>query len=398
MRRIVHRRVWFAAVLAAVVAAGPACPAQADEAGRAFTLHVRETRSARAAFREAVGALRGGAVSGLAVRSAFADRSDRFVQGFIGARVNGAPVEGVLFAGTSGVVGAVIDTPGRLPHSYPSLVQRLQRLLPARSAATRSAAARPLRNVSFGSGTIGLPDGWRVINAYQGCVEAGSTADHGYIALGCPQHAVVPPGLPGTNPRAQLVTPFSNPVRILGDVMTLPPPVGLGVQSFRVAEVQPVASGLPHGQAAYVLFDYRANGAPFRGLALISIAPFDSMSFMVYKSMFMLPAESFPRLAPTMWRSWQSWGVSSGVLTGRLTAAAQSMREAGDIITGAYWERQHASSSAAYGFDQYIRDSATLEHIASGSRAEGPWADAQAIVDRDPTRWRIVPTSELIPR
>jgi hypothetical protein len=172
----------------------------------------------------------------------------------------------------------------------------------------------------------------------------------------------------------------------------------LGLQSFHAREVQPVASGLPNGRAAYVLFDYRANGAPYRGLALVSMAPIDSMSFLVYKSMFMLPAQTFPQLAPTMWRSWQSWGVSSGVLTGRLTAAAQSMRETGDIITGAYWDRQHANSSAAAGFDQYIRDSATLEHIGTGSRAEGPWADAQAIVDRDPTRWRIVPTSELIPR
>ncbi len=397
MMRRTPDRVWFAAVLAAVVAAGTAHRADAADSGRAFTLRVQATKSARAAFREAVGALRGNGLSGLVVRSAFSDRTDRFVQGYFGATAGGAPVEGVLFAGTNGVAGAVIDTPERLPRSYASLVQRLHGMLPA-SARAGGAALQPLHNVSFGSGTIGLPDGWRVLNAYQGCVEAGSTTDHGYIALGCPQLAVVPPGLPGTNPRAQLVAPFSNPVHILGTVMTMPPPVGLGVQSFRAAEVQRVASGLPNGQAAYVLFDYRVSGVPYRGLALVSMAPFDSMSFMVYKSMFMLPAASFPRLAPTMWRSWQSWGVSSGVLTSRLTAAAQSMRETGDIITGAYWERQHATSSAAAGFDQYIRDSATLEHIGSGSRAEGPWADAQAIVDRDPTRWRIVPTAELIPR
>jgi len=342
--------------------------------------------------------LRGNGLADLAVRSAFSDRADRFVQGFFGATAGGAPVEGVLFAGAGSVAGVVIDTPARLPRTYASLVQRLQSMLPARSAGGGSAAFQPLHNVSFGSGSIGLPAGWSVLNSYQGCVEAGSTVEHGYIALGCPQHAVVPPGLPGTNPRAQLVAPFGNPVQILAIVMTQPSPVGLGVQSFQAREVQPVASGLPNGRAAYVLFDYRANGVPFRGFALISIAPFDSLSFMVYKSMFMLPADSFARVAPTMWRSWQSWGVSSGVLTGRLTAAAQSMREAGDIITGAYWDRQHATSSAAAGFDQYIRDSATLEHIGTGSRAEGPWADAQAIVDHDPTRWRIVPTSELVPR
>ncbi|MEA2785723.1 MAG: hypothetical protein QOF71_1827 [Candidatus Eremiobacteraeota bacterium] len=396
MRRITAR-FWFSAVLTAVVAAG-AAPADAAGSGSAFTLGVRATGSARAAFREAVGALRGGPLANLAVRSAFSDRNDRFVQGFFGATAGGAPVEGVLFAGTGGVAGVVLDTPERLPRSYASLVQRLQRMVPARSAGAGSAAARPLHNVSFGSGNIGLPDGWSVINSYQGCVEAGSTVDHGYIALGCPQHATVPPGLPGTNPRAQLVAPFSSPVQILATIMMQPSPVGLGLQAFRAREVQPVASGLPNGRAAYVLFDYRANGAPYRGLALISIAPIDSMSFLVYKSMFMLPAQTFPQLAPTMWRSWQSWGVSSGVLTGRLTAAAQSMRETGDIITGAYWDRQHANSTAAAGFDQYIRDSATLEHIGSGDRAEGPWADAQAIVNRDPTRWRIVPTAELIPR
>ena len=396
MRR--HARVLFAAVLTAVIAAGVAQRADAAGSGSAFTVHVHATRSARAAFREAVGALRGGRFADLAVGSAFSDRNDRFVQGFFGATAGGARVAGVLFAGTGGVAGAVIDTPERLPRSYASLVQRLQRMVPARSGGAGSAAPRPLHNVSFGSGSIGLPAGWSVINSYQGCVEAGSTIDHGYIALGCPQHATVPPGLPGTNPRAQLVAPFSSPVQILATVMMQPSPVGLGLQSFHAREVQPVASGLPNGRAAYVLFDYRANGAPYRGLALISIAPIDSMSFLVYKSMFMLPAKTFPQLAPTMWRSWQSWGVSSGVLTGRLTAAAQSMREAGDIITGAYWDRQHANSTAAAGFDQYIRDSATLEHIGSGDRAEGPWADAQAIVDRDPTRWRIVPTAELIPR
>jgi hypothetical protein len=397
--RPIAARVCAVAVLWALLFAG-FVPARAagGAASRAFTVNVQETRSARAAFREAIVALRAARLPGLAVRSALADRNDRFVQGFISASFDRTPVRGVLFAGTTGVVGVVIDTPDRLPRSYASLVTRLQTMLPAQAARTGQSALAPLHNVSFGSGTIALPDGWRVLNAYQGCVEAGSGRDEGYIALGCPQHAVVPPGLPGTNPRAQLVMPFGNPVQILGAVMTQPPPVGLGVQSFRAVEVQPVESGLPNGRAAYVLFDYQVRGMPFRGLALISIAPFDSMSFMVYKSMFMLPAASFPRLAPTMWRSWQTWGVRSGVLTGRLTAAAQSMRETGDIITGAYWERQHATSGAAIGFDQYIRDTATLEHIESGARADGRWMDAQAIVDRDPSRWRIVPTSELVPR
>jgi hypothetical protein len=162
-------------------------------------------------------------------------------------------------------------------------------------------------------------------------------------------------------------------------------------------ETQPVAPIVAGGRAAYVLFDYRAGGAPFRGLALISVAPVGTGSLMVYKSMFMLPSDSFARLAPTMWKSWQSWGVSSGVLTGRLTAAAQSMRETGDIITGAYWDRQHANAQTSLGFSQYIRETAQLEDVTTGKRYNGSYFDASTIVEQNPVKYRIVPIGELTP-
>src|SRR5947209_10198453 len=113
--------------------------------------------------------------------------------------------------------------------------------------------------------------------------------------------------------------------------------------------------------------------------------------------MFMLPAATFAQLAPTLWKSWQSWGVNSGVLTSRLTAAAQSMRETGDIITGAYWARQHAGEQTSLGFDQYIRGTAQLEDVNTGRRWNGSYFDASTIVERDPVNYRIVPVGELIP-
>jgi hypothetical protein len=374
-----------AAALLAIWAAA-AVPAVAQpEIGRSFSVPVRAGASARAAFREAIALLPG--LRDVRLRSALADKDDRFVEGFFTATFAGRAVTGALVAARGKAAGA-FDTPDRAARTVPALLAQL---------AGSSPAAAPLRTVSFGSGTIGLPESWAVTNAFQGCVEAASARDHGYLAFGCPQAAVAPPLLPGTDPRAVLVLQSLDPVAALRRVLTSAPPAGLGVADVRVAEAQPVAPPVAGGRSAYVLFDYRAGGAPFRGLALVSVASVDGRTLMVYKSMFMLPAGSFARQAPVLWASWQSWGVSSGVLTGRLTAAAQSMRETGDIISGAYWARQHANAQTALGFDQYIRGTATLEDVQTGLRYNGSYFDASTLVQNDPVKYRIVPIPELLP-
>ncbi|HEY0394127.1 MAG TPA: hypothetical protein VGD01_06485 [Candidatus Elarobacter sp.] len=377
------------ALLSTVLALSFARPVAAAAQGagaRTFTLHVH-AGSARAAFREALSGLRG--LNDVRVRSAVADRADRFVEGFFTATAGGRAVTGVMLT-ANGVAAGAFDTPERARRTIPAYLASL--------AGGGGGAAQPrLHQVSFGSGSVALPDSWSVLNSYQGCVEAGSTQDHGYLAFGCSQAAFAPPLLPGTNPRQVLVIESTDPVGALQRVLRSPPPVGLGVSSVRIAEVQPVQPVVAGGRAAYVLFDYSANGASYRGLALTSLAAVDARTFMFYKSMFMLPTSSFPRLAPTLWKSWQSWGVSSSVLNGRLVAAAQSMRETGDIITGAYWARQHAGEQTALGFDQYIRGTAQLEDVNTGQRYNGSYFDASTIVQRDPVNYRIVPIGEIQP-
>ncbi|HEV2739836.1 MAG TPA: hypothetical protein VGU66_14765 [Candidatus Elarobacter sp.] len=363
----------------------PAYAATQVAPGRTFTIPVHARASARAAFREALRSL---PLDGLRLRSAFSDTHDRFVEGAFTATWRGAAISGVLLAGTAGVAAAAFDTTDRAPRTIPALLAQLG------SHGARP-ATRPLHAVSFGSGSLALPDSWTVMNSYQGCVEAASRQDHGYLAFGCPQAALAPPLLPGTDARSVLIIASGDPVAVLQRVLTAPSPAGLGVSGVRIAEVRPVAAPMAGGRAAYVLFDYVAGGASFRGLALIAVAGVGDRTFMVYKSMFMLPAATFAQLAPTLWKSWQSWGVNSGVLTSRLTAAAQSMRETGDIITGAYWARQHAGEQTSLGFDQYIRGTAQLEEVNTGRRWNGSYFDAATIVEHDPVNYRIVPTGEL---
>ncbi len=385
-----HARVFCAVgLVTALLLGSSARPAAADDSGQAFKLDVR-AGSAVGAFREAVSALRGDRLKGLTVRSAISDRHDHFVEAFFTANFGVTPVVGLLFAGSDGFAGGIINTPGRFRQSLPSLVQRLQALLPAQSGGARGYGVQPLRQVSFDGGSIALPAGWSVMGSSQGCVEAGSPQDHSYMGLGCQSPGVVPPGLPGTDPQMFLIAPYSNPPQILGAYMRNK----FGAEGFRVIEAKQIESRLPYGQAGIILFDYQIRGIPFRGLAMVNIAPSDQMSYLIFKSMFLTPADSFARLAPTLWRSWQSWGVNSGVLTGRMVDAAQSMRATGSLISSSSGSSQRGGSSdGSAGFDEYIRGTATVQNITTGERGEGSYLDARAIVDHDPTKFVILPSS-----
>jgi hypothetical protein len=379
----------YALVVTAALASWIAPADVGAAAGGAQTLGISvHTRgSARDAFREAFRSLRG--FGDLHLRSAFGDKSNRFVEGSFTATLHGTPVSGVLLAGAEGHAVAVYDTPDRAGQTIPPALARL-----FSGGASGGGPSRPLRRVSFGTGSIALPDSWTVVNSYQGCVEAASQQDHGYIALGCSQAALAPPLLPGTDPRQVLVITSYDPVAALQRFLTSPPPIGAGASGMRVVEVKPVQA-TANGRAAYVLFDYTLQGAAYRGLALVNLAAVDNRTFMLYKSMFMTPASAFPELAPVLWKSWQSWGVNGDVLTNRLFAAAQTMRETGDIITGAYWSRQHGNAQVSAGWEQAMLGTAQLEDLRDGQRYNGSYWDASTLVQHDPTRYRIVPIGEL---
>ncbi|MBC5809940.1 MAG: hypothetical protein GIW95_03665 [Candidatus Eremiobacteraeota bacterium] len=391
------RRLIALAGVAAIFSACAPISAKTDDAGSTFVVPVTSSQSARTIFREAYGKI--GAqlfVTGVHLTKAVADRKDRFVQGSFEATDHGTPVAGVLIAIAPNIAGIAVDRRDRIAKSLPALTRRLAQQFPRQTAAARLPNV-PLHTVDFGSGTIALPDGWKVLNSFQGCVEAGSERVESYLALGCPANVAVSPGLPGNDPRTHLTVPYGSPTETLTRFLKYPQPAGLGFQSVHVIETQPV-SGVAGAQSAYVLFDYRIKGVPFRGFALSSVMPIDNLQFVYYKSMFLTPGAKFSKLAPTLWRSWQSWGVSNKVLNDRLTSAAQSMREAGDILTGAYWARQQAGARSSLAFDQYIRDVETVENTTNGKRKELGYFAGDALVAHDPATYRIVPTAELITR
>ena len=365
----------------------------AAQSGQWFNVPSTE-KSGRAVFRATYTAVTQ-RFQALKVASAYADLNDQYVEAFFSGKQGGVSVNGSIVAIAGRGATVFFDRPETFARSYMSLVRAAFGQAGGAPEA-RAQTIQPLQTVNFGSGTIGLPAGWQVLNSYQGCVEAGTQG--GYLALGCPQTVIVPPGLPGADPRAVLMLPYADPVTTLGRWAQTPLPLGLGVRVTRIVEQAPVASNAPQGKAAYILFDYVSQNFPFRGLAMIDIMPINEGSYVLYKSMVLLSAETFNKMMPTLWAAWKSWSVNPAVFRQRMDAAIQSMRETSEIISSGYRDRQRSQDNTNLAFNQYIRGTATVENVFSRRRGDTSLMTASEVVREDPVRYRIVPTQELLPR
>ncbi len=326
-------------------------------------------------------------------QGAFGDQQGQFSEAFFTFDAGGRPVRGavVVLAGL-GTAWLLVDEPGAFPRSHSAFMRQVGGELAGAGTDASSGATRrtlPLQRVSFGSGTIGLPQGWQVSGAFQGCVEAQSAV--GYLALGCAEFAAVPGAYP--DPRV-FHHAYADPATMLKGWLAS---AGsrMGARDIQVLESTPSPSGVPGGQAAYVLVDFShtstGRAVPYRGLVLVHVMPTDRQTYTLYKSMVLLHRDRFEALMPTMWESWKSWSVNPEVFRARMDAALASMRETSRIITGGHAERSRVSDSTHRAFSQYIRGTATVEDVLTRERGEGDARAADRIVAADPTRYRIVP-------
>lgn len=314
------------------------------------------------------------------------DPGDTQFQAAFSARLRGVPVVGLLAvtvtSSSGGTAVLLFDSRGRARQSFPAMIHALQ-------GGGGSAQAAPLTRTPFpdGSGTIGLAPGWQVVNSYKGTVdivgpEGTVMGLGGYLNVVPSSVAAYFPGSPhvsSTDPATAFVElAQQNGVRM------------------QLLDQRPTP--WENGQAAFVRYRANVKGTTLDGFGLVALMPYDPNAMIFYQSYVYAPTSVFPRILPTALQTWASWSINPAVFTQRLMAAAQSMRETGDIITSGYNERSRAYDSINKGWDQYIRDTATLEYV-DGSRADDVSANfANWLVKEDPQNWRIVPGSELIPR
>lgn len=338
--------------------------------GRVLTSRMSGTASAR----KMLAALRMG-VEGYfdappVITAAFADASDENLQAAFTARLGGVPVRGVMaiqMRGDGGRATLIFDRWAAFPRTFARLSQAGGQ--PGGGRGAPAPVQLTPTQLPDGSGRISLPPGWRILNSYKGAVDAagpnGETMSlGGTMAVNDPRVGRLYPTVPTAD--------FGDPVRALRDV------AAFRGQPLRVIDSRPVQMQAA-GRWAFIRFQAEINGRSYDGLGLYGIQPIDEIQGLLYSSSVAAPSQHFGEALPGMWAAWQTWGVSDAVLRERLTSAAASMRETGEILTGSYRDRQDTNARVNQAWSNYVRD-------------EGIWRDPS-----DPNTHYRIPNASLPP-
>jgi hypothetical protein len=315
----------------------------------------------------------------LRVLNAFSDHGDTQLQASFRAAQGGTPVLGLLAITTEGGSPRAVvmfDAARALPSS----IDRLVRVATGAGGGGTAAPAVALTRtpVPDGSGAIDLGPGWVIRYASKGAMDIQGPLPGSGMSLG-----------------TVLTVPFTSPDPVQALVIGARQ---LGRMQGKSIEVQIIDSRPMEwqqgGRAALIRYRAITDGQPMEYFGLIAITPFDGQQVFFYSSVIQAPPESFARILPTAMRSWASWSIYPSVLAQRMQQTAQTMRETGELLTRGSSSRAIDGVNAGWG--QYIRGVATLED-SDRTRSEVDQSFADNVVRADPNRFRIVPTSELVP-
>lgn len=352
--------------------------------GSVFTTTLNGSRSATAMGQALVKGVQPYFGGTMRVLNAVGDRSDSQVQASFTARLNGEPVFGILGVsadGSSARAVLIFDASRTLPGSIERLIRVATSDGSGGGTGGRAAAPEPLNRtrVPDGSGTIDLAAGWVIRHAGKGAMDIQGPAPGSGMSLG-----------------AVLTVPYtsSDPAQAL---VTMAQQLGRSQRKridVQIIDQRPV-QWQQGGRASLLRYRSVTDGQVMEYFGLLAITPFDGSQVFFYSSFIQAPPASFARVLPTALRSWATWSIYPSVLAQRMQQSAQTMRETGELLTGG-GSSQRAFDGVNAGWGQYIRGVATLED-PDRRRSEVDQSFAENVVRTDPQRFRIVPTSELIP-
>lgn len=281
------------------------------------------------------------------ITAAFADQADQNIQIAFTATLAGVRVRGLMaiqMRGDTGQGTVIFDRWDAFPQTFTRLAQVVAEK--ANTSGGPPEVKLTPTQLPDGSGQIGLPPGWRITNSYKGTVDAvGPNGEAlglgGYFAVNSPRAGGRFPNVPTVD--------FSDLVRAFRDV------AAFQRQPITILDSRPIEMQAA-GQWAFIRSRTTINGQSYDGLGLYGIMPIDDIQGIFYNSYAVAPSAIFNDALPSMWAAWQSWGVSDAVLRERILSAVSSMRETGDIITGAYWNQQNTYARVNQAWSNYLRD------------------------------------------
>lgn len=168
------------------------------------------------------------------------------------------------------------------------------------------ARAQTLQRTQFedGTGSIGLPPGWRITSVYRGTVSCVGP-DGSAVILGHPWGIQIPGTL------RDLPTYGKYPLAQTGDVTTalsevLRKNAGAALRSVSGRPAPQAIRGVP---AYYLLYEFEQNGRMMTGLGYFTTLSYGDSTpgWELYSSAVIAPRDLFPQVLPTMMQMWGSW-------------------------------------------------------------------------------------------
>jgi hypothetical protein len=389
------RAAWLLVVAATASLPAAALPAAAGGfqvlqhqagSGMALLRHGQGERSARRITQQALQTLATGLDRAPRALGGMASREDDAAMLSFAGHYQGALVQGYVVtqvAQNGGYTVAVaLDAPQRLAQTGPMLLAAADAAVGGGSGA--AAGPSPYRNlawtqVSFGTGQLNLPQGWRVVGQHQGAVDiAGPNGEA--LSLGTASQVMTPQAVQyslslGVRPQIYTAPATADPVAAFRSVQpqieqAIASRGGPVVRLARVREAERVPLG--NFNAALVASDGMGSigSRPYRKLSLVAAGGvMANGNWLYYSSEVYAPADLYPHALPVMLKIWNSWSVDKSVLMERMVSAAKSMRETNDILQSVHANRQQSQDRLSAAFGHHIRGTVLVADERTGQRS-----------------------------
>ena len=166
-----------------------------------------------------------------------------------------------------------------------------------------TAHAQHLRQTSFadGTGSVGLPAGWKIVEGYHGTVFCTKQTDM-CVRFGMPW--VV------DHPGRQMPAPYKIPIAPVGDLPgAVRAVLGTGGSRLISLRSRPAPPSFPGVPASYFLYRFVQGGSEYTALGYFTtINPGgDSPYWSLYSSAVIARTPLFVKSLPTLMAMWRSW-------------------------------------------------------------------------------------------
>ena len=380
----------------------------------------RPARSATAALAQGIAEVAGAFDTKPALLGAFRDVRDQTAEAGFRTTLRRVPVSGISFADVSGGIARVGFAFDNQQAPAAGILRLLQQAghIPAGSGGAAGGTPGNWRTVQYpdGSGTVRLPEGWQIVSAVKGAMDAAGPQGRIFkaISIQCTTRAGaaqteqvlrmagMPPHLIAQNFARIIIADPGDPVSTMAAVAAQnSAKFDDGSYRFlRLIQASPVQPPPGMARAAFIDHEYTLKGVRERSFAYVAYSgDFGNGTWGFYTSGLATRSETFARDFSLLYEILQSAQTAQHTIQERWDSALNSQREIAEIRRQVHdnrsrsSERIHADRIEALQGRRVVQDRATgrtgtanlasSREIVQGLNTREGWARYQEIPLRD---------------